>query len=317
MSVNRHVAQTNFKSMKTIFSIASFVFYAISIQAQDVKVQAGKVQHYENFASQYVVPRHVDVWLPDSYNAQTKYAVLYMHDGQMLYDSTTTWNKQEWGVDETLTRLQKDKKIRNCIVVGISNAGKLRHSEYFPQKPYESLTDYQKDTLSKAYRNKDTPLFVQSDKYLQFLVKELKPFIDKNFSTLKDRKNTFIAGSSMGGLISVYAICEYPQIFGGAACLSTHWVGVFRTENNPIPAAFMRYLKTHLPNPKKHLLYFDYGTATLDALYPPFQKQVDAIMKEKGYTDKNWLTKEFIGEDHSERAWRKRLHIPFVFLLKK
>ena len=294
--------------------------YALTCWGQKVQVCAGEVKRYENFTSQYIAPRHVDVWLPEGYNPKKKYAVLYMHDGQMLYDSTTTWNKQEWGVDETISELRKTKKIRDCIVVGVWNGGKLRHPEYFPQKPFDYLTDYQKDTLMKAYRNKDTPLFqdvVQSDKYLKFLVTELKPFIDKNFATLKDRKNTFVAGSSMGGLISMYAICEYPAVFGGAACLSTHWVGVFRTENNPIPDAFMRYLKEKLPNPKTHKIYFDYGTATLDALYPPFQKRADAIMQEKGFSAKNWLTREFVGEDHSEKAWRKRLHIPFEFLLKK
>jgi enterochelin esterase-like enzyme len=242
-----------------------------------------------------------------------------MHDGQMLYDSTTTWNKQEWGVDEIVGRLQKEKKIRDCIVVGIWNGGKLRHTEYFPQRPFESLTQAEKDTIFKALRSNNQEVFakknIQSDNYLKFLVTELKPFIDKNFATKKDQKNTFIAGSSMGGLISMYAICEYPHIFGAAACLSTHWIGVFDTENNPIPAAFMNYLKAHLPNPKNHKIYFDYGTATLDALYPPFQRQADEIMRLKGFTAKNWLTKEFAGEDHSEKAWRKRLDIPLLFLL--
>lgn len=288
------------------------------VSAQIPKTAQGTIKRIENFPSKLIAPRLVDIWLPEGYTTTQKYAVLYMHDGQMLYDSTTTWNKQEWGVDETLTKLVKEKKIRNTIVVGVWNGGKLRHAEYFPQKPFEALTPYQRDTLFKAFRNKDTKLFndtVQSDKYLKFLVTELKPYIDQNFSTLKDRKNTFIAGSSMGGLISMYAICEYPNVFGGAACLSTHWVGVFRTENNPVPEAFMNYLRKNLPSPKTHKLYFDYGTATLDALYPPFQKQADKIMQEKGFTAKNWLTKEFVGEDHSELAWRKRLDIPLEFLL--
>ncbi len=93
------------------------------------------------------------------------------------------------------------------------------------------------------------------------MVNELKPFIDSNFATLGDQSNTFVAGSSMGGLISLYAVCEYPDVFGGAACLSTHWPGVFNSEHNPIPAAFIRYLESHLPSPVNHKLYFDYGTA--------------------------------------------------------
>ena len=121
----------------------------------------------------------------------------------------------------------------------------------------------------------------------------------------------------MGGLISMYAICEYPKVFGGAACMSTHWPGIFSMEGNPIPDAFINYLKTKLPDPKKHKIYFDYGTATLDALYPPLQQKADEVMKEKGFTGKNWITKEFPGEDHSEKAWHKRLHIPLTFLLGK
>jgi len=115
----------------------------------------------------------------------------------------------------------------------------------------------------------------------------------------------------------MYAICEYPAVFGGAACLSTHWLGLFSVDNNPIPNAFLEYLKTHLPSPKNHKIYFDYGDQTLDALYAPFQKQADLIMEEKGFTAKNWQTKFFPGEDHSEKAWAKRLDVPFTFLLSK
>jgi enterochelin esterase-like enzyme len=284
------------------------------------KSSSGEIRHYENFKSNFINSRNVDVWLPNGYSQKRKYAVLYMHDGQMLFDSTTTWNKQEWGVDEVVSKLIADKKIKDCIVVGVFNGSGTRHADYFPQKPYESLTQLQRDTitaqLQKMGRTKEVfkPISVN---YLKFLVTELKPFIDKNFSTKKDVKNTFVAGSSMGGLISMYAICEYPNVFGGAACLSTHWPGIFSMQNNPIPDAFVTYLKTNLPNPEKHKLYFDYGTATLDALYEPAQLKVDAVMAEKGWTSKNWMTRKFEGADHSEKSWRKRLNIPLEFLLSK
>jgi enterochelin esterase-like enzyme len=155
---------------------------------------------------------------------------------------------------------------------------------------------------------------VSSDNYLKFIVKELKPIIDKKYAVHKEMEHTFIAGSSMGGLISMYAICEYPEVFGGAACLSTHWPGIFQVENNPIPNAFYQYLKMKLPNPTNHKLYFDFGTATLDALYEPLQNEVDLIMKQKGYDSNHWMTQKFEGENHSELSWQKRLHIPFQFL---
>ena len=146
---------------------------------------------------------------------------------------------------------------------------------------------------------------------------ELKPFIDSSFSVYTNQQNTFIGGSSRGGLISMYAICEYPEVFGGAGCLSTHWSGVYTNQRNMIPEIFYTYLSQHLPSPKTHKIYFDYGSLTLDSLYKPYQLKVDEIMKQKGYNSSNWITKEFPGENHSEKSWSKRLYIPILFLLKK
>lgn len=302
----------------TISLIVIFLFCLCTIAiAQTPHVSTGTIKHFKNFHSAYIDAHTVDVWLPDGYNRKEKYAVLYMYDGMALFDSSIMWNKQEWSVDEVLGKLIAEKKIRRCIVVGIWNGGEKRHSEYFPQKPFEMLSTQQQDSLYDI-RISGHKLFaenIQSGNYLKFIVYELKPFIDSSFSTLKDAGNTFIAGSSMGGLMAWYALCEYPNIFGGAACLSTHWPGVFTTVNNPIPAIFIKYLSTHLPSPVDHKIYFDYGSKTLDSLYKPYQLQVDLIMKMKGYTAKNWVTKEFPGADHSERSWHRRLAIPVIFLL--
>jgi len=304
--------------MKYIFLILFLFFTGTIINAQLPKVASGKIERVSNFKSSYVVPRNIDVWLPEGYDNSKKYAVLYMHDGQMLYDSATTWNHLEWQVDEVMGDLLKKHKIKDCIVVGIWHDDTLRHPEYFPQKPFESLPDSIQHQLYNSTRPNGFNVFkhkVVSDNYLKFIVKELKPYIDHHYATLKDKSNTFIAGSSMGGLISMYAICEYPNVFGGAACMSTHWPGIFTVENNPIPGAFLRYLKSHLPNPKDHFIYFDYGNATLDSMYQPFQLKADAIMKAKGYTAKHWMTKFYPGENHSEIAWSKRLHVPLEFLM--
>ncbi|MEL6672806.1 MAG: alpha/beta hydrolase-fold protein [Bacteroidota bacterium] len=272
----------------------------------------GSVERIEAFPSDFVPPRNIDVWMPEDFSKEKKYAVLYMHDGQMLYDSTTTWNKQEWGVDEIMGQLLSANQIRPTIVVGIWNT-EFRHSEYFPQKPFESLDQALRDSLYAHTELFKTP--VSSDNYLKFITKELKPHIDQHYPTLSDPANTFVAGSSMGGLISLYALCEYPEIFRGAACLSTHWVGTFDTLNNPIPAAFASYLEAHLPPAQDHRIYFDFGTETLDALYEPSQAQIDSIMVRKGYNAALWRTQKFPGANHSERAWRKRLGIPLGFLL--
>ncbi|MEI7502811.1 MAG: alpha/beta hydrolase-fold protein [Paludibacter sp.] len=286
------------------------------------KPSAGKIDLYENFPSKFVTTRNVEVWLPDDYTPRKKYAVLYMHDGQMLYDASTSWNKQSWDVDDVATKLMLEGKVQNFIVVGVWNGGSTRHTDYFPQKPFESLNNEQKVFVNKQLQTSgktaEAVVFTpNSDNYLKFLVSELKPFIDKKYSVYKDKGHTFIAGSSMGGLISMYAICEYPKVYGGAACLSTHWPGIFSVENNPIPEAFVNYMKMHLPNPKNHKIYFDNGDQTLDAMYPPLQNKVDEVMKMKCFSVDNWSTKFFPGQDHSEKSWNSRLEIPFEFLLKK
>ncbi|MEM8582701.1 MAG: alpha/beta hydrolase-fold protein [Bacteroidota bacterium] len=285
-----------------------------------VILSAGTVERHENFPSEFISDRNVDVWLPQDYSDTEQYAVLYMHDGQMLFDSTKSWNKQEWGVDEVMGRLLEEDLIRKTIVVGIWNT-ELRHSEYFPQKPFESLGPDQQDSLLNLnFGGPENKLFkaeVQSDNYLKFIVEELKPFIDENYATHKTMEETFIAGSSMGGLISMYAICEYPEVFSGAACMSTHWIGTFDTLNNPIPEAFASYLDNNLPNPENHKIYFDFGTETLDAFYEPYQLIADRIMQSNDYNDQNWTTLKFEGADHSERAWYERLHIPLAFLFQE
>jgi enterochelin esterase-like enzyme len=309
--------------MKHLFVAFGFFLLSNQVQvfAQLPLPSIGRIVRHENISSSYVRARHVDVWLPDGYTSSKKYAVLYMQDGQMLFDSSITWNKQEWGVDETLSGLMQQGKIGDCIVVGIWNGGERRHAEYFPQKPFEAMSKVEQDQVYNTYRSGGQSIFsglaISSDDYLKFLVKELKPFIDQTYSTYTDRTHTYVAGSSMGGLISLYALCEYPTVFGGAACLSTHWPGLFSMDNNPVPAAFFSYLKKNLPSPQQHRIYFDHGTETLDAMYASLQLQVDAIMKERGYDSSQWISRSWPGQDHSERSWRSRLDIPLVFLLKQ
>jgi len=285
-----------------------------NLSAQTPKLSSGTITRYEKFASNFVESRTVDVWLPDGYTSKKKYAVIYMHDGQMLFDASTTWNKQEWEVDETMGKLLKEGKIKDCIVVAVWNINGLRRAEYFPKKAIEYLGEPER---SKAQNEQ-----FLADQYLQFLVKELKPFIDKNYATRKEAASTFLMGSSMGGLISLYGVCEYPEVFGGAACLSIHSplltdARVMQNPDNEYAAALRAYVSEKLPQSPKRKIYFDYGTATLDALYQQTQPKLDASMENAGYTAKHWITKKFEGAAHDEIAWAKRLHIPLTFLLKK
>jgi predicted alpha/beta superfamily hydrolase len=218
------------------------------------------MDHFDNFYSKFVDFRNVDVWFPPGYDQHSRYPVLYMHDGQNLFNNPATFGGESWRVDQAMTRLIEEGKIRGAIVVGIWNSSN-RWRDYLPQKPYES-PDLQKHHPFFLERIGEPPL---SDAYLKFLVEELKPYIDSKYRTLPDRQNTFVMGSSMGGLISLYAICEYPQVFGGAGCVSTHWpAGRFDMVDE---------LARRLPDPATHRLYFDFGTETLDAEYEPFQRR--------------------------------------------
>lgn len=276
----------------------------------NITLFGGELWRIENFPSKFVQSRNVDVWLPENYSQKKKYAVLYMHDGQMLFDSATTWNKQEWKVDEWATHLMDEEKTKDFIVVAIWNIAALRNSNYFPEKVYEMMSEKDKDSLIETGKKQKWINTINSNNYLRFIVEELKPYIDSHFSTYTDIANTGIMGSSRGGLISMYAISEYPEVFGSAACLSTHWIGTYNNQDNQIPFAFMEYMKNHLPDSKTHRLYFDYGNQTLDALYLPFQEKVNEILLEKGY-DKNIL---YEGANHTENSWSQRLEIPLIYL---
>ena len=266
----------------------------------------------ENVESDYVIPRNVDVWLPPSYysNENKKFPVLYMHDGQNLFDTATaTWGIT-WGVAEWVEKLSRQGKIPEVIIVGMWCTPK-RYLEYMPTKPFNLLSKELQATLIDEYGG--TPL---GDEYLKFIIEELKPHIDKTYKTLPDQANTFIMGSSMGGLISSYAITEYPEVFRGAACLSTHWIGSTKNGGHEVSNALAKYLSENLPSPNNHKYYFDFGTKALDSLYLPHQLKIDSIMQKAGYVQgENWMTQKFEGAEHNEYFWQKRLDIPLTFLL--
>src|SRR5437868_11108444 len=284
-----------------------------------VHVAAGTIVDLGVLKSQYADPRRVVVWLPPGYSPRgPKYAVLYMHDGQNLFDKATAGYGMEWEVDEHLPQLITDKKVRPTIVVGIWNTPK-RLQEYVPSKAFA--------TLPADYRGKVKALYggdPLSDGYLKFIVRELRPMIDKRFNVKTDCADTAIMGSSMGSLISLYAIDEYPRVFGAAGMMSTHWPlfmkpdgqSVSQQEYEVVSSAFERYLAAALPDPRMHKLYFDHGTETLDAIYKQYQDRVDRVVAKRGYRPEvNWMTRSFPGQTHNEISWASRVDIPLSFLL--
>ena len=151
--------------------------------------------------------RRIWIYLPDSYASTSKrFPVIYMHDGQNLFDDATAYSG-EWGIDEYLDSLGKD--ANQCIVVGVDNGGTKRMNEYCPY-------DFSLEGIAPGHPHNKA----EGSEYVDFIVKTLKPFIDKKYRTVKNKANTSIAGSSMGGLISLYAILKYPKVFGAAGVFS-------------------------------------------------------------------------------------------------
>lgn len=300
----------NTKSIQSFTNVKSY-------SLEKAVLSSGKLIRIDSFPSKNITPRTVDIWLPKNYTDDKKFAVLYMHDGQMLFDSTTTWNKQEWRIDEVATNLMEQKITRDFIVVGIYNIPNIRWYDLFPEKAMDFMdVDAKNEVFRKAKENNMSTDF-KGDDYLKFLVEELKPYIDATFSVYTNKENTFVAGSSMGGLMSMYAISEYPTIFQGAACISTHWLGAMAQENNPFPSAIFSYVAANVPDSKTHKLYFDYGDQTLDRHYPKYAPTVDSIYTSRGYTIENFRNLHFPNTDHSEKSWQNRIQIPLTFLLKK
>ena len=304
--------------VKNLVWVGLVLFVNTAFFAQIPQVQAGKIHRWENFHSEFIGNRTVDIWTPSIIDDTViAFDVIYMHDGQMLFDSGITWNHQEWHIDETLQSLIDEGKVPPTMVVGIHNGGSKRHSEFFPRKVHESMNDSARRWCrqnGRDYSVASDSFAALSDAYLKFIVNELKPAVDSAFFVKKDRAHTFVGGSSMGGLISMYAVCEYPEVFGGALCFSTHWPGVWQTDGNPVPDLILAYMKGHLPDIRTHKWYFDLGDRTLDALYPPLQSKVDALMHLKGYNEGNWITRFFGGDDHSERSWSRRFGIAYGWL---
>jgi enterochelin esterase-like enzyme len=291
--------QASWSRMLPVFLRWAFALRAPALEA------TGRVDGWQDVPSQFVAARNVDVWLPPSYgrDPQRRYPVLYMHDGQNLFDPGLAYTGSDWDVDGAMTRLIAAGQVREAIVVGVWNTP-LRFFEYMPRAP---LTTAKIPSGIDGRADLETAGVV-SDAYLRFLVEELKPFIDAQYRTLPGRDDTLVMGSSMGGLISLYAGARHPQVFGRIGAVSTHW---------PICAGCtIGWFKRHLPAAGTHRIYYDFGTATLDAYYPPHQAKMDAAMKARGYRQgRDWLTRRFEGAEHNEAAWKARLEIPLLFLL--
>ena len=291
----------------------------LMLAALPAQALPGRLVRHPAMTAVGLAPRDVTVWLPDGYDRDRhRYAVLYMHDARNLFDPATAMGGHTWGVAEALSRLIAEGKTRRTIIVGIDNTP-ARSREYMPAKVFAALPPAERAQLAAGIGGEP-----QSDAYLRFIVRELKPSIDRTYRTDPRRGATFIMGSSMGGLISLYALTEYPKVFGGAGCLSTHWpLPLFTADNSapalpfePVIAAFTTYLGPRLPASGRARLWFDHGDQGLDAHYAPYQQRIDALLAGRHLrSGQDYLSHIFPGATHNEPSWAARIDQPLAFLL--
>jgi predicted alpha/beta superfamily hydrolase len=261
-----------------------------------VSTLTGDIRTHHLFHSpQLKNARTVMVYLPPGYDdsPDERYPALYMHDGNNIFDARTSSTGVEWGMDETAQRLILQRRIRKVIIVGIHSTPQ-RTKEYAP---------FEDETYGGGF----------GDAYLEFIVETLKPFVDKTYRTLPDREHTGLAGSSLGGLISLYALFKHPRVFGLAGAVSPAlWWAKHRI------FSFLRGAGT--PQPIK--LWLDIGTAEGEAAGPlaAFTKGVHdcrrlaRLLAGKGYRDEeNVHYEEIEGGRHHEMDWAARVDRMLVY----
>lgn len=246
---------------------------------------AGTVLRYPAlYSPQLQNERDLFVYLPHDYDASDRrYPVVYMHDGQNLFDEATSF-AGEWRIDDTLEAA--GDAAPSAIIVGVSNVGPRRFDEYVP-------------FFDARHGGGDGAT------YLRFLIRTVKPLVDASFRTLPDRTHTGIAGSSLGGIISLYAFFRRPDVFGFTAALSPSvWIA---------RRAILPQLRDAAFNDGR--VYVDVGTnegrrTVWDA------RRLRRVLRRKGYVEgENLLYVESHGAGHEEAAWAERFPTALGFLL--
>jgi len=284
---------------------------ALWMGCQDAPLSPSEIRHHAEIATRDSLERKATVYLPPGYNSrsQKKYPVIYMMDGENLFFPDSAKMRLAWQIDTLLDQLIMAGEMKPCIVVGLWSTYR-RPIEYLPNKGFEHFPDSVRQRFLSAYKEPE------SDHLLDILVNDIKPFIDSSYRTYEDAKHTFIGGSASGALVALYAVSEYPAVFGGAACLSTHWPVSPRDLFPEAARALIDAMGENLPDPANHKIYFDYGTQGYDVFYEPYQTQMDAHMEARGYKRGiNWVTEKFPEHGSTPLDWGRRFPEALRFLL--
>ncbi len=260
--------------------------------------------------------QRVSIWLPPGYDSgKQRYGVLYMHDGQNLFDPARAHYGKVWHADEVVTALAEAGVIEPVIIVGIWSPIEDRYRQYLPQFAYANASLAMREAMDQHAGGKP----VISARYLEWLADDLKPRIDAQYRTRTDPAHTVIAGASMGGIMSCYAAIERPDIFGRAGCVSSHWpladpdkLEIAREAD----VIWRDYILEKVGSPERRRIWMDHGTATLDAHYPARQAHVSWTLRAAGWEEgQHFTAREYPGAEHDEIAWNARLPEMLTWLL--
>jgi len=315
--------------MKALLAALGVLFAAPALAADPThmipELSEGRVVAWPALDGGAAGPMTVWVWLPPGYDQAKgkRFPVLYMHDGQNLFDRRLTGYDQEWQMDEAIPRMVRQGDLRSWIVVGVQSP-KQRYMGLFPEKIFPLLpAEMKAKVLALDSNGAKTPF--AGDAYLKFLTQVVKSRVDREFRTLKGPEDTAVMGSSMGGLMAFYAMAEYPEVFGQAAAVSMHLAlfdptvkGADHAAQAKLAAdAFRRYLATSRMRPGGNRLYIDHGTATLDGSYAPYSAEVVPMLEGLGWKGPDFMFRVYKGAEHNETAWAQRVDIPLAFLDRK
>ena len=256
----------------------------------------GSISRHVFYSKSLANRRYIDVYLPPGYHQKQykSYPVLYMHDGNNLFDPSLSFGGVTWNVDNTIETLIKNNLMEEIIVIGISNTS---------NRDYE----YTWTSMFLDFENKREG--GGGRKYARFIVNELKRFIDKNYRTLPFRETTAVVGSSLGGLISFYLGLYYPHVFSKIGIMSPSlWWG------NGI---VFKHVKDMAPNLQ---IWLDMGTNEFDEEDPDPEENIRNTRKlrgkliDLGYVEGDNLGYfEHEGATHNEWYWAERLHLTLLF----
>lgn len=264
---------------KKIFLFTVFLFAFENAKSQE-STASKQVSTFTIEAPQLNTSKKIWMYIPKNYSeSKKKYPVIYMHDAQNLFDKSTSF-VGEWNIDETLDSLKAE-----VIVVGI---------EHGNEKRIDELTPYKNEKYGGG----------NADNYLDFIVKTLKPYIDKNYRTIKKAESTTIAGSSLGGLVSYYALFKYPEVFGKALVFSpSFWV------SNDIYTLTEKSTKTNAK------MYFLCGDKEGEEMIADLNKITDLLkLKVNAFSQIEIQVVE--GGQHNEKLWREAFPKAYLWLLK-